>query len=208
MTEGEPSEGAPATVEPKIVRVIWPTDEERTAAFEAYTLAVGKVAYAWNYLHEKLGQLFAVVSGAERNVALAIWYSTESDRGQRKMLEAAVNGTMPSRWEKLPKAPADLKWLLGRVNGLAEDRNNAVHAPCSLYIGTEDRASEMGAAWVNGNPRAKKLVGKQLLIEFDWCERYAEGLSVFTQRLETAIAFPDRHPWPDRPSKPTRKTKP
>ncbi len=32
--------------EPKIVR--WPTDEERTAAFEAYALAVGKVAHAWN----------------------------------------------------------------------------------------------------------------------------------------------------------------
>jgi len=108
MSEAEPSEDAPSSAEPNIVKVKWPTLEEATAAFEEYALAVGKVAYAWNYLHERLGELFVVVSGAKQSVALAIWYSTKSDRTQRDMLRAAVNA-IPSRWEKLPKAPDDLK---------------------------------------------------------------------------------------------------
>jgi hypothetical protein len=121
---------------------------------------------------------------------------------------AAVNA-MPSRWEALPRAPADLKWLLDRVDEVAEHRNNAVHAPCTLYVGGgEDGGSEMGAAFFNGNSRARKLMGKRLLVEFDWCERYAENLSVFAQKLTTAITFSERYPWPNRPSKPTRKANP
>jgi hypothetical protein len=192
--------------QPRIVK--WPTDEETKAAFEAYTLALGKVAHAWNYLHEKLGQLFVVISGADRNIALAIWYSTDSDRVQRGMLRAAVAATSGDRWNALPKAHEHLKWLLDRADEVAEQRNNAIHAPCSLYIGGGEAGSaEMGASFFHGHPRARKLQGKKVLIEFDWCERYAETLSVFTQKLETAIAFPERYPWPEKPLKPTRKAK-
>ena len=34
--------------EPRIVRM--PTDEEMKAIFETYAMAVGKVAYSWNFL--------------------------------------------------------------------------------------------------------------------------------------------------------------
>ena len=192
--------------QPHIVK--WPSDEETRAAFEAYTLALGKVAHAWNYLHEKLGQLFVVISGADRNIALAIWYSTNSDRTQREMLRAAVAATSVDRWKTLPKAQEHLTWLLDRADELAEQRNNAIHAPCSLYIGGgENGGAEMGAAFFYGHPRARKLMGKKLLVEFDWCERYAETLSRFTKKLETAIAFAGQYPWPDLPSKPARKAK-
>jgi hypothetical protein len=87
--------------------------------------------------------------------------SVKSDRAQRDMLRAAVNATNSERSKRLPKAPANLKWLLDRADALAEDRNNAVHAPCSLYLGGS--VSEMGAAFFNGNPRAKNLMGKELL---------------------------------------------
>jgi hypothetical protein len=190
--------------QPRIVK--WPTEEERNAAFEAYTLVVDKVSYAWNYLHEKLGRLFVVISGADRNIALAIWYSTDNDRAQRKMLRAAIAATKVERWKTLPKAEENLKWLLDRLDKVSDDRNNAIHAPCSLYIGgTEDGGSEMGASFFHGHPRAKNLQGKKLLIEFDWCERYAETLSQFTGQVETAVAFPDQYPWPDKPSLPTRR---
>ena len=186
----------------------WPSDEERKAAFEAYTLAVGKVAHAWNYLHEKLGQLFVVVSGADRKIALAIWYSTDSDRAQRLMLRAAVAASGKDRWPSALLAPDDLKWLLDRADELAEQRNNVIHAPCSLYIspGTPVR-SELGASFLHGHPRARKLMGKKLLVEFDWCERFAETLSDFTQRVETGLAFSERYPWPERPRLPTRGLK-
>ena len=192
MTEQET--GAPAP-EPNIVR--WSNFEETKKAFDAYVAAVGKVAYAWNYLHEKLGKLFVAVSGAEREVALANWYSVWSDRGQRAMLRAKVNATVSERSKRPPDPDDDLIWLLNCADDLAEDRNNAVHAPCSLYI--NGSRSEMGAAFFNGNPRARKLMGKELLVEFAWCEAYAETLSRFTELLAVAIAFPDRFPWPERP---------
>jgi hypothetical protein len=176
--------------------------EQTKGAFEAYTLALGKVAHAWNYLHEQLGQLFIVVSGAEGQIALAIWYSTNSDRTQREMLRAAVAATGADRWKALPKAQEHLKWLLNHADTLAEERNNAIHAPAALYI---SESPEMGPSFFYGNPRAQKLMGKKLLIEFDWCERYAETLSQFAQKIATAIAFPADYPWPEKPSVPTRR---
>jgi hypothetical protein len=73
----EPETSAPSTA------ARWSTFEETRKAFDAYVAAVGKVAYEWNALHEQLGILFVAVSGAEREVALANWYSVWSDRGQR-----------------------------------------------------------------------------------------------------------------------------
>lgn len=207
MTEPEARDPAPSSAEPNIVKVKWPTLEEASAAFEEYALAVGKVAYAWNYLHERLGELFVVVSGAEQAIALAIWYSTKGDRAQHDMLQAAVKAN-PGRWEKLPKALADLVWLLKCADEVARARNNAVHAPVSFYIGAREHGgSEMVAAYWAGNPRAKRLRGKRLLVEFEWCERYAEVLSQFSDQLVAAIAHPDINRWPDQPSKPTRKAK-
>jgi hypothetical protein len=147
MTEQETSESA-STAKPGIAT--WTTFEDTIEAFDAYVAAVGKVAYAWNYLHEKLGVLFVAVSGAEREVALANWYSVWSDRGQRAMLRAKVNATNSERSKTRPEAFDDLIWLLDRADELAEDRNNAVHAPCSLYI--SGSGSEMGAAFSMGTP--------------------------------------------------------
>jgi hypothetical protein len=42
-------------------------------------------------------------------------------------------------------------------------------------------------------------MGKELLVEFAWCERYAETLSRFTKILGIAIALPERYLWPERP---------
>jgi hypothetical protein len=190
MTEPETS-GPPTAITTSV------TFEDTIEAFDAYVAAVGKVAHAWNYLHERLGVLFVAVTGMERNVALSIWYSVKSDRAQRDMLKAAIDATNSERSTKWPEAPDDLKWLLERAEALAEARNNAVHAPCSLYIGGS--GSEMGASFFDGNPRAKNLMGKELLVEFAWCERFAETLSRFAEMLGTAIAFPDRFPWPERP---------
>ena len=67
--------------------------------------------------------------------------------------------------------PDDLKWLLDRVDKLASERNNAIHAPCSLYL-RADGSSEVMAAVRSanaGNRRAKGLEGEDLLTEFHWC---------------------------------------
>jgi len=192
MTEHETS--APSTAESNIDPLV--TFEETNKAFEAYATAVGKVAYAWNTLHERLGILFVAVTGCERKVALARWYSLKSDHRQREMLRTAIEATNPERSKTWPEAPDDLIWLLDRARELADGRNNAVHAPVSFYI--SGSRSEMGAAFFDGNPLAKELEGKDLLVEFAWCEAFAMTLSWFTEHLANAVAFPDRFPWPQR----------
>jgi hypothetical protein len=192
MTKQETS--GPSTAKPAIATSL--TFGDSLDALDAYTTAVGRVAHAWNYLHEQLGALFAAVTGMKRNVAFSIWYSVKSDRAQREMLKAAVNATNSER-SKQPEAPDDLKWLLDRAEELAEARNIAVHAPCSLYLG--ESVSGVGPSYLNGNPLAKRLMGKELLVEFAWCEGYAQTLIQFTRIIGLAIALPDRYQWPERP---------
>jgi hypothetical protein len=45
-------------------------------------------AHSWNHLQDALGQLFGLVAGMNHWVALAIWYSSRSDRAEREMLRA------------------------------------------------------------------------------------------------------------------------
>ena len=188
---------------PRVVTL--PTDEEFHAAFVIYAAAVGKVAHSWNFLHERLGGLFADVTGMDRNIALAIWYSTESDRSQDNMLKAAIAASPDDRWlPRLPNAKAELLWMIERVINLAEARNNAIHAPCSFVI--DSGSHQMAASIFSGHKRAKNLLGKKLLEEFEWCERRAEALSRFADRASTALRF-ERYPWPERPALPTRGQK-
>jgi hypothetical protein len=190
------------TITPAPNIVTWPTDDEAQQAFEEYCAAVGKVCHAWNYFHEKLGQLFARFSPADTQIALNVWYSKFNDRWQRDELRKAVDAV--SSWPN-STAKDDVIWLLDRADELAEDRNNTIHAPCCLYVGGRgDGGSVMGPAFFNGHPRAQNLRGKKIIAEFEWCEQYTEWLTRFSMRIESAFAFPSEYPWPQRPSVPPR----
>src|SRR3984885_2144136 len=176
-------------------------------AIEAYCVAVGLVVYEWNDLHEQLARLFALVREGDRQESLTAWYAIRSDTRQREKLRHAITEAKSDRWKKSPRAPDDLTWLLDRADKLASDRNNAIHAPCSLYL-RGDGSSEVMAAVRSanaGNCRAKNLEGKDLLIEFHWCAAYAVRLGQFAGMLAPAMAFPDRYEWPARPKIPSRK---
>ena len=137
------------------------TDDLVKAKMEPYVMALGKVAHAWNYLQEALGQLFCAVTGLENdNTGQAIWHSVANDRAQRDMLRAAINATEDKRLNSdLPKAKDDINWPLGKANTVAEQRNNAVHGPMGLSLGSKE--IELRPLWHYGNPRALKLVGKR-----------------------------------------------
>jgi len=190
--------------QPSEATILWPTDKQVRAEFEAYTCAVGKVAHAWNYLHEKLGALFAlVVNAQDRNVIAAVWYSTFSDRSQRLMLEAGIKALAEYRWQSVPAhAKADLLWLIEKANMLGNKRDDAIHAPAILS--TDVRGTEMAVSSFSGHRRAQNLRGKRLLIEFNWLERYAEQLSRFTVAATNALAYAD-YTWPDKPQPPERR---
>jgi hypothetical protein len=179
---------------------------ETHEAIEAYCVAVGLVVYEWNDLHEKLAGLFALVRGGDRQETLSEWYAVRSDARQRAMLRCAIAETTSGRWKTSPRVPDDLKWLLDRADKLASDRNNAIHAPCSLYL-RGDGSSEVMAAVRSanaGNRRAKDLEGENLLTEFHWCAAYAVRLGQFAEMLAPAMASPDRYEWPVRPKIPSR----
>jgi hypothetical protein len=64
----------------KHVMLTWPTGEKMQEAADTYALAVGRVSGAWNYLHGKLGELFAVMIGGNTELLLNAWRSLENDR--------------------------------------------------------------------------------------------------------------------------------
>jgi hypothetical protein len=183
----------------------FPTAEEiknLDKAMEPYMLAIGKVATNWNYLQEALAQLLVLITGIKDHVALAIWHSTSNDRAQREMLRAAIDAVSPG-WEntKFATAQADLIWLLNNADTLAEKRNNAVHAPCIPSIGGE--GVEIVPFVIYRNPRAKKLINKDILVEFAWYEKSTEAMISFARQAESAFRA-DNNPWPDRPQMPSR----
>ena len=183
-----------------------PSTEEAKVIFETYALAVGKVASAWNILHERLGSLFVTIVGARTpDIALAIWYSPDSDRVKQKMLKDVIESYPSWQWtwfQNHPKAKDDLSWLLDRAMNLGDARNNAIHAPVVLL--TDDKGTEIVASFLSPHGRAKNLRGKEILVEFDWIERWADELTRFTQRVNQALQDASA-PWPERPDKPNRK---
>jgi hypothetical protein len=172
-------------------------------AWAPYIILLGKVAHAWNHLQEGIGRLFCLVSGLCPSIGLAIWHSSKSDRAQREMLEAALSARAADEdWaQKHPKAVEDIRWLLNKTNAVADQRNDAIHAPCSL--GIEGRELEIIPIAFYGNPRAKKLRGKDILSEFAWYENSADTLKSFAREIESALMEPTRDPWPNRPQMPT-----
>ena len=180
----------------------WATDEERQNAFAAYTEAVGKVAHAWNFLHERLGQLFLAILEGEPQVSAAIWYSTENDRTQRWMLLLAAKASPKLRTKE--GVLDAIEWLHERCTSLADRRNDAIHAPCALWLGaTPDGNPVMGASYIFGHPRAQKLKGKAIIDEFLSCERIAEELTRFTLKVESHLHSPERFPLPSKPAIPS-----
>jgi hypothetical protein len=186
-----------------------PTNEEvdaATAAFKPYFTALGEVAHAWNHLQEEFAHLFCIVAGLDNSMGSAIWHSLVSDRAQREMVRAAVNvAASDEDWvKKFPQVRGDIEWALDKADCIAERRNRAIHAPCSVGIGAGD--FEIIPWSFFGNRLAKKLVGKDVLHEFKWYEESANTLKQFVREAHVAL-FNGRSPWPDKPRMPTVQRK-
>ena len=177
-----------------------PSTEEidaATTAFEPYFKAVGRVVHAWNHLQEEFGSLFCDIAGLDHSMGFAIWQSVAHDRGQRTMLEAALDmKDKDDDWhEKFPKARESIRGVLHKANEVSEMRNNAIHAPCSITVGDND--FELIAVSFFGNQRAKKLHGKDILREFAWYEACADAIRRHVRDVQFALSDA-RVPWPDK----------
>ena len=134
--------------------------------------------------------------GGQAGNPLRVVCGIRSDTRQREKLRCAITETTSDRWKRSPRAPDHLKWLLDRVDKLASERNNAIHAPCSLYL-RGDGSSEVMAAVRSANAgsrRAKDLEGEDLplvrrIYAASWpvCRKARTGDSL-TGRLRMARA--------------------
>ncbi|MFN3350805.1 hypothetical protein [Pseudorhodoplanes sp.] len=183
-------------------------NEKSQKALEAYHLALGKVAHAWNHMQENLGVLFCEISGLADMMGMGIWHALKSDRTQRDLLEAALKTRASDEGfgQTFPKAKVDIEWLLKKVNALADSRNSAVHAPI-FALPSEDGGSEILPFTLLQNPNAEKLSEKDILAEFEWYEGYFTALRKFAASMAVALAHERLGfvlgPWPERPLLPT-----
>jgi len=178
-----------------------PTPDQIDAKRTPYIQEIGEVVFAWNAMHENLAELFWRVTGVRNaGIPLSIWHSTTSDRAQREMLRAVAPYTLRRR----KRALEDVNWLLCKVDAVADRRNTAIHAPLFFAIDStgSGEAGEMLPFAYNGNPRARRLINKDLLAEFRWYAETARKLGGFALFLSFHIHDRRRQPWPERPELP------
>jgi hypothetical protein len=183
-----------------IVRI--PSKETHARTLEPYLRAVGSVAYHWNHLQEALGYLFARIINVDHNVGLAVWHALTSDRSQREILKAAAK---TAKLPEMPKFEADVSWLLKEVDILANQRNDALHAPC--IVTSTGLEVTIYPAIGSKSPRAKSMWGKEIMKELVWYESKAKTLTIFADKLERQITRRRSNvkldAWPERPLMPT-----
>lgn len=191
-------------------------EAEYQAASDAVALGVGRVSIAWNAMQEAFGHLFGTVCNTDDAIGRAVWLSTDNDRTQRYMLEAAVKAAPASRWpDDATRAKEDFIWLLDAANKLADRRNNAVHAPYEVGVdvyatadfGTIEMKAVMLPASRGGHPRAKKLKDKDIMAELAWYAATAETLRAFADEATVCMFNWNRKgkrpAWPQRPRLPS-----
>jgi hypothetical protein len=175
-----------------------PSQKQLERQFRPYAIELGKLVFAWNRLHEKLSVLFWKVTGIENRVAIAVWYSTDSDRAQRQMLRKAAEAAFAAD----DKKREGVIWLLNKIdNFLAGSRNDAIHAPLAFF--TDAFGTELKPSW-SGSPRAKGLAGKDLMMEFKWYRDCADSLALYATRMYAAQSIPALRLWPDIPALPQK----
>ena len=126
-----------------------PSPDRIEKVVEPYARELGKLVASWNTLHERLGELFsAVLNKSHPGIGSAIWYSTQNDRAQREMLRAATEAAA-AEGTLTQQARDEIKWLLDRTNELANERNDAVHAPVALF--TDQDGTKLMTEYFFGN---------------------------------------------------------
>jgi hypothetical protein len=180
-----------------------PTERQFEKAFAPYALEIGQLTRAWNALHDNLGQIFSqIVSPGMPHIPSAIWYSTPNDKTQRDMLKGAYLAFGAINSKTHPRAKEDIKWLMAESQRLSDQRNDAIHAPISVGMSMKSGEMIIAPDIFYGNPRAKKLYGKELLAELRWYRMCAVVLKNFSVLIWLHLRRTDGT-WPERPLLPT-----
>jgi hypothetical protein len=174
--------------------------------FGEYLIAVGRVAHDWNHLQETLGKLFAsVILDSHDITLLAVWYSEQNDRAQRRMLRAAINaGAIQKRKPAPPGATEDILWLLEEADKLGARRDEALHAPFQIRL-EEGGTPYVIAADFQGNPIARRMKEKTIMSELSLSAWRARQLRGYVETIDRALKD-SQSPWPDKRPSLSRET--
>jgi hypothetical protein len=140
----------------------YPSPRQIKAAFRPFAHELGYLAIVWNQLHDNLLTIFIeVLIPTDDFAAKAIWYSTDSDFQQRKMLRALIELDTQTLFldDREPKLKSFQReaifWVLDQIEKpLRHQRNNALHAPLMLIPGVADGAV---VHWVQATTNPQNL---------------------------------------------------
>ena len=188
------------------------TDDENKI-LKPYVSALGELVVEWNQMLESLGKLFgSILYPAEPipPVAWAVWHSTNNDRAKIAMLRDAARAKFGEIGKDSQNSQAwdDIDWLCGRVTSIFDERNNSIHAPIAIRRDNLKNKVEVVASDFFGNPRARRLSGKELLSEYEWQTANAKALKLLARNMVVTILYGPKHrAWPVRPQLPNRGQK-
>jgi hypothetical protein len=173
---------------------------EQERQFKPLALKIGWIAYEWNRLQETLAELFADAMG-NHTPAFKVWHSVRSDLTQREMLKAAAEDKMAFGAESLKRVWAEILWVTNEATALSHKRNDALHAP--FFFVTHADKIEVLPLHFFGNQKAKKLLSKDILKEFEWYKNSLAVLADYAMILHYAVRFTGDFSLPSRPALPS-----
>jgi hypothetical protein len=172
---------------------------------EAYLIELGLLVLAWNDMHEKLAELYCVVTGSsDQKAPLKKWHNLRNNSAQRSFLRKSLATDLQKRaddkgtdgLEWLKRIKKNVAWLVDEVDKLADDRNNFIHAPFMFSV-ADDGTLTMEPLSLLGNLRAAALSGKNLLDEL---RRHRDNMAILgTHSLAIKCDINGSGPAPTRP---------
>jgi hypothetical protein len=186
-----------------------PSASQLRRAFRPYAISLGELALSWNSLHNNLAKLFElVVKSPSRRMGVSIWYSSDSDFAQRRMLRAAVQVAAQLTAEQRK----DICWALARIDdALRHSRNDAIHAPLAFIQSLNDMSIKL-VPDMGDHPRARSLWTraqefKDLNDLYKETRTLADALDDYVADIFLAIINPSEKSWPVRPKLPSAHRK-
>ncbi len=161
---------------------------------DVHAVAIGRIAIAWNELHEHLAEIFGTLfEEADYGLALTAWHSLVNDAAQREMLRS-VAGAKLGRDSKGYK---EINWSLEQIKQqIANQRNTGIHMPLMLFTDMSNPEQpgepQMLPLSLFGNRRAFSMSGKDLLKEYALYEQQIRRLGTYLDDRfhETCIMEP------------------
>jgi hypothetical protein len=167
---------------------------------EKHALRTGAALSAWNLLQDTFGSLFSeMVAPTNHALALAIWYSQQSDKAQRDMLKAASK-VLYGEDARIYK---EMKWACKSADLLGQKRNNVVHVGYSIDLDRTLTSVRVIPRGTGSYSRADAMSDKDIFEELTKVEKYCKDLFQFVLMLAPFVVYPDlQDTWPVRPEMP------